>query len=54
MRARRRERGISRSGKEARDCGHEGPRLTGGARLSQLRALDLQADEKGPSQIKLK
>lgn len=46
--------GISRSGKEARDCGHEGPGLTGGARLSQLRALDLQADEKGPSQIKLK
>lgn len=37
-----------------RDCGHEGPGLTGGARLSQLRALDLQADEKGPSQIKLK
>ena len=48
------ERGISRSGKEARDCGHEGPGLTGGARLSQLRALDLQADEKGPSQIKLR
>lgn len=46
--------GIRRSGKEARDCGHEGPRLTGGARLSQLGALDLQADEKGPSQIKLK
>lgn len=45
---------ISRSGKEARDCGHVGPRLTGGARLSQLRALDLQADEKGPSLIKLK
>ena len=28
--------------------------LTGGTRLSQLRALDLQADEKGPSQIKLR
>lgn len=53
-RGRGRKRGISRSGKEARDCGHEGPRLTGGARLSQLKALDLQADEKGPSQIKLK
>lgn len=49
-----REKKISRSGKEARDCGHVGPRLTGGARLSQLRALDLQADEKGPSLIKLK
>lgn len=48
------EPGISSSGKEARDCGHEGPGLTGGARLSQLRALDLQIDEKGPSQIKLK
>lgn len=33
---------------------HVGPRLTGGARLSQLRVLDLQADEKGCSLIKLK
>lgn len=48
------ENGISRSGKKARDCGQEGHRHTGGARLSQLRALDLQADEKEPSQIKLK
>lgn len=39
---------------KASDCGHEGPGLIGGARLSQLRALELQADEKGPSQIKLK
>lgn len=54
LRAWKGEKKISRSGKEAKDCGHVGPRLTGGARLSQLRALDLQADEKGPSLIKLK
>lgn len=35
--------------------GMRGPGLIGGARLSQLRALELQADEKGalPDQIEV-
>ena len=46
--------GVWGGAKRREIAGHEDPRLTEGARLSQLRALDLQADEKGPSQIKLK